>query len=158
VAARRTRVLARMATSRSALRAKNQAKVDSEAPSSAQLRTAVDAQFACVSSNHFPRVTERTDCRRGARWLCDSRSAAFDHCRDDPVTARVNRSGGARYGYALGARSVSKDFFQRSRRTLKQALGRSTWWIPGRLLKPENGMNRARSCDLKSRLADNEQH
>jgi hypothetical protein len=38
-----------MATSRSALRAKNQAKVDSEAPSSAQLRTAVDAQFAHAS-------------------------------------------------------------------------------------------------------------
>lgn len=49
VAARRTRVLARMATSRSALRAKNQAKADSEAPSSAHLRTAVDAQFAHAS-------------------------------------------------------------------------------------------------------------
>lgn len=49
VAARLTRVLARMATSRSALRAKNQAKADSEAPSSAHLRTAVDAQFAHAS-------------------------------------------------------------------------------------------------------------
>jgi len=49
VAARRTRVLARMGTSRSALRAKNQAKVDSEAPSSAQLRTAVGAQFTHAS-------------------------------------------------------------------------------------------------------------
>ena len=49
VAARRTRVLARMATSRSALRAKNQARVDTEAPSSAQLRTSVGAQFAHAS-------------------------------------------------------------------------------------------------------------
>ena len=49
VAARRTRVLARMATSRSALRSENQAEVGSEAPSSAHLRTAVDAQFAHAS-------------------------------------------------------------------------------------------------------------
>ena len=44
VAARRTRVLARMAASRSALRAeKNQAEVKSEAPSSAQSKTAIIA-------------------------------------------------------------------------------------------------------------------
>jgi hypothetical protein len=49
VAARRTRVLARMATSRSALRSENQAEVGSEAPLSAQSRTAVGAQFAHVS-------------------------------------------------------------------------------------------------------------
>jgi len=49
VTARRTRVLARMATSRSALRSENQAKVNSEAPLSAQSRTAVGAQFAHAS-------------------------------------------------------------------------------------------------------------
>lgn len=49
VAARRTRVLARMATSRSALRSENQAEVGSEAPLSAQSRTAVGAQFAHAS-------------------------------------------------------------------------------------------------------------
>jgi hypothetical protein len=49
VTARRTRVLARMATSRSALRSGNQAKVESEAPLSVQSRTAVGAQFAHAS-------------------------------------------------------------------------------------------------------------
>jgi len=49
MAARRTRLLAPMATSRSAPGAKNQARVDSEAPSSAQLTTAIGAQFAHAS-------------------------------------------------------------------------------------------------------------
>jgi hypothetical protein len=49
VAARRTRVLARMATSRSALRAENQAEVGSEASLSAQSRTAVGAPCAHAS-------------------------------------------------------------------------------------------------------------
>ena len=61
VAARRTRVLARMATSRTALMAKNQAKSDSEAPSSAQLRTAVDAQF--IDQGARPRPCVEGDWR-----------------------------------------------------------------------------------------------
>jgi hypothetical protein len=112
VAARRTRVLARMGTSRSALRAKNQAKVNSEAPSSAQLRTAVGAQFTHASplatSLASPNAPNR---RRVARWLCDSWSATRDHCGGAPFAARGNRSRGAGYGYALGARSVSKGAF-----------------------------------------------
>jgi hypothetical protein len=53
VTARRTRVLARMAASRSTLRSENQAKVDSEALWSAQSRTAVGAHFA----HAFPLTT-----------------------------------------------------------------------------------------------------
>jgi hypothetical protein len=52
VAARRTRVLARMAASRSTLRAENQAEVGSEAPLSAQSRTAVGAPFSHASPLH----------------------------------------------------------------------------------------------------------
>ena len=50
VTARRTRVLARMATSRSALMSENQLKVASLTPLSAQSRTAVGAQSAHASS------------------------------------------------------------------------------------------------------------
>lgn len=50
VTARRTRVLDRMAMSRSALMSKNQAKVDSEAPLSVQSRTSAGAQVVHASS------------------------------------------------------------------------------------------------------------
>jgi hypothetical protein len=49
VTAQRTRVLARMATSRSTLRSENQAWVDSKAPLSVQSRTVLVAPFARAS-------------------------------------------------------------------------------------------------------------
>src|SRR5471032_1548963 len=100
-----------MATSRSALRSENQAEVGSEAPLSAQSRTAVGAQFAHASP--LTTFLASPNAPIVAALLVGS---VILGPRRVIITAAVplvrgNRSRGEEYGYALGARSVSKCTF-----------------------------------------------